>query len=775
MRSNGAVHIGNDVFLAVTRDVTDKAFLFSSSFPPREQLAPLPLNRKTRFHPHASLACSGAELNRYAESSARVGYPTEYGSDREAEFVADASTPLFHHSAHASPDGRKIAFISNVRRYHYIMDISVVPAAVCELEMPEVVQSVCWHTVEYHALCVLFTSGNLTIYDTDQSYLGVTVPRHRRITLRPAIERALAEAEAYEHPFPATRSTSSATVRLAKNAPASDNKGSQSTRPKPLAGEISTPRRSTASPAHATTTAATDVRSITHHSGDADSQAQAASYRVNHAKSLTSGMIATASHIAHSPRHVVPAGTGHGEVLPLSGTDKVSEEGTTSPPPSPKPATLPTSQLDLVGMYALPPTESIPAILLLLSSSGDVYAVHLRDDCLPVVAAAEATNDGRVHTCEEEALRKAEVAAVSLNVEVHHLISGDDTVAAEDEALAVAGCLVDMEAGTHAVFFCTANGLVKGAWVSGQDLLARHRVAHVRAAGRPNISFTLHTSDSLGVRASLAPSAPPITHGASMTLSQNVCVMRSGASGEVTFVIAFPHWDRRRQGWTCWRPPCSDAQERARKEAALPLVSTDAAPPPPIVLRLPYDTSDASVAVGCTELALVPEVSVMDGSCRRRNILAISLATLLRSALYARCGKLQLHPSAGSDATSRLRDPQPVVLDMLNALPECHRRWLRGFPQAEISAATLDLVRRIEELSSDMNRREAVQAQRRQRIAARLAGLEGRVAEMDGKLTQWHQTILDGIVHRRGGEAFRTANERLGKVFTMLNELEQRL
>lgn len=756
MRSNGAAHIGNNAFLAVTRDVTDTAFLFSSSFSPAEQLVPLPLSRKTRFLPHASLASNEAELNRYAESSARAGQSTEDVNVKEVVVSsAAASTPLFRHSAHASPDGHKIAFISNVRRHHYIIDISAFPAAVCELEMPEVVQSVCWHTVAHHALCVLFISGDLTIYDTDQSYLGVVVPLHRRIALRPVIERSLADAEAHVHPSPSSPSTAPTTISPVRGTTALDKEEAQSKRFKALAGKVSTTHLPHACPAHATTAEVTRFRALALYGGG--------------------GAIVTASDIAHSPSNAVAERIDHDEMVPVSSADEVGAEGAASHPPSPKPVMLPTSQLDLVDMYALPPTESTPAILLLLSSSGDVYAVHLGDDCLPVLTTAAATDDGRVRTREEEALWRAEVPAAPLSVEVYHLISGDDTGAAGDEAVAVGGCLVDEDAGTHAVFVLTANGLVKGAWVSKPDLLVRHRVAHVRAVGSPNISFTLHLSGSLGARASLAPAVPSLTHSVNMTLSQNVCVVRSGVAGERAFVMAFPRWDRRRQGWACWCPACPDAREREREAAALPLLSTDASPPSPIALRLPYDTRDASIAVGCTELVLVPEVSTMDGLCERGNILTISLAAVLRSALYARCGKLGLHPSAGTEATLRLRDPQPAVLDVLNALPECHRCWLRGVPEAEMSAATLNLVRRIEQLSGDVNRREMAQAQRRRRLVARLASLEGRVAEMDGMLAEWRQIILDGIVHRRGGDAFRTANARLRKVFTILNELEQQL
>ncbi|KAG5503540.1 hypothetical protein JKF63_05680 [Porcisia hertigi] len=761
MRSNGAVHIGNDAFLAVTRDITDSVFLFSSSFPPQEQIAPLPLNRKTRFHPHASLLCSEAELRRYANPANRAGPLTEDGGREETEIDAAASTPLFRHSTHASPDGRKIAFISNVRCHHYIMDISVVPAVVCEVEMPEVVRSVCWHTVAHHVLCVLFISGDLIMYDTDHSHLGVIVPRHRRIALRPVVERCLADTKLHVHRSRSSPSTARATADPSNNTTAPDDKEVQNANAKSPVEEARTRGQSPTCVAHPAPGSASGVRLSALCGDNVNTPPRAALHRVQTATDSSCGTIVC---------------MGNNEVALVSVDDEGNMENGALSLLNPKLATLPTSQLNLVDMCALSPTESTPAILLLLSSSGDVYAVHLRDDCLPVLETAAATDDGRVRTREENALGGGTVMAeASLSVEVYHLISGVDTCAAGDEALAIGGCLIDADAGTHAVFFCTANGLIQGAWVSEPDLLARHRVAHVHAIDSPNISFTLHLSGHLEAQAFMSPAVPSVTHTVGMILSQNMCVVRSGYSGERAFVISFPQWDRRRQGWVCWPPVSANAREQAYEETALPLLSTDAAPPLPIVLRLPYDTSDASIAVGRTELVLVPEVFKMNGSCKRHHTLAISLAALLRSALYARCGTLLLCPSPETDTRSHLRDPQPVVLDTLNAVPECHRCWLRGVPEAEISAATLNLAKRVEELTGDVNRREVARAQRQRQLMARLAGLESRVAEMNGMLAHWQQIILDGVVHRRGSDAFHTANDRLGKVFARLNELEQQL
>ncbi|KAK7197040.1 hypothetical protein NESM_000647900 [Novymonas esmeraldas] len=769
MRSNGAVHIGNDAFLAVTRDVTDSAFLFSSSFPPEEQLAPLPLSRKTRFYPHASLACTAAERERYAQvaaAAAGVQAATDSAAPRRADDdatatatatatgTAAATATAVRHSAHASSDGRKVAFISNTRRQHYIVDISVEPAAVCELEMPELVRSVCWHPRSTYALCVLCVSGDLTIYDTTDSHLGVVVPRHRRIALRPVVERCLADAAEREHQRrTASDPASDATVATAPKSPTV-------TAPLPAAKAVA------------------GAASPTAYSGAVTAAERVASYHVHTSTDPSGGTIVSARHKTRSPSHAAAERAGYDEVAPVTGAADVADE---SSPPSPTAASttaaLLTSQLDLVDMHALPATESMPVILLLLSSSGDVFAIHLSDDAAPVLATAAVTDDGRLRAGEEEeARRTAELAAAPPSVETHHLIAGDSS-GDDDVALAVGGCLVDADAGTHAVFVCTAGGLVKGAWVSEPDLLARHRVVHTRATGTPNVSFTLHLSSAVGARASLSPAVPTTTHGVSVLVAHNVCVVRTGRTGAQTYVLAFPRWDRQRQGWACWRPACADARERAREEAAVPLLSTDAAVPAPLALRLPYDTTGASVAVGCTELILVPETASTDAPCERHRIITVRFASLLLSAVYARCGVLQPQPRPTSSAETPAGPPAPTptVVDALRAVPRCHRLWMRGAPEAEVSSATVELVTRVERLAEDVGRRELEQARRRHRLLSKLEGLERRAAEVSGRLAQWRQTILDGVVHRRGGDAFLTANERLGKVFATLNELEQQL
>ncbi|KPA79302.1 hypothetical protein ABB37_05765 [Leptomonas pyrrhocoris] len=804
MRSNGVVHIGNDTFLAATKDVTDSLFLFSSSFPSEEQLAALPLARHARFNPHAALPCTATELEHYtAEATRERSTATADVAERALVLTTneELASPLFRHSLHASPDGHQIAVISNVQRHHYIVDIAVEPAAVCALKMPEIVRSVCWHPVAPHVLYVLFVTGDMMIYDTSRSRLGVVLPRHRRVALRPLMQRCLLEtneevsskaANGAPSPSSVTPSVPASAAAKPKNGKTGEDGTSTSTgirRHKSTTGASRAPSPAATSPPFASPSvyAASAKR------------AALPVYEVHMTSSPTSGTVLTASHLANSPQQGVAERQAFDEVIPI---DKESDDdvptGAEDNAVAAKTANTTastdvadaqrgrTAQTDLVDLYALAPTPSMPAILLVLSSSGDVYAVHIsEEDALPALATAAAVDDGRVRTLEEErsrlaALKGEEERAIS--IEVHHLIRGELT-ASWDEALAIRGCRIDADAGTHAVFFCTANGVVKGAWVSEPDLLARHRAAFVQSTGAPNISFTVHLDGRDGaVRECLSPAVPSTTHTVSMTQSRNLCLLRCGETGEASYLLALPCWDRQRKGWSCWQPTCEAARTTAEGSRALSLLSTANAVPPPIALRLPYDTRGFSVALGEQELLLVPEASVPKlGVCERHRIFSVVLLSLLRSALYARCGTLRLHPTVGK-AKEPLEEEavRTVKLDvaasresltkLVNLIPVCHRRWLCAAPQAEVDAATVELAALVERQARDLEQRERMQGQRRERLMARVAVLEGRVSEMTRTLDKWQQTLLDAIVHRRGVAAVHTANERLGEVHAMLNE-----
>jgi hypothetical protein len=826
MRANGAVHIGNDTFLAATKDVTDSLFLFSSCFPTEEQLAALPLARQVRFNPHAALPCSPAELEQYTATAVALELgrkpTTDTASQRSGTAKESAMTvavsrskeltsPLFRHSLHASSNGQQIAVISNVLRHHYIIDIATEPAAVCALETPEVVRSVCWHPVTPCVLYVLFVSGDLMVYDTSRSQIGVVLPRHRRIALRPVVQRCLAEAEqatggeVRNHDTPSTSSATSpapptvvsttfanAIAQSAVKCRTSTSNGQKhqktkedSHHPVQKPPSATTSSRPFVSPSVYTASCERNLLPV---------------YEVHTTSSPTTGTVLTASHLAASFSQAVAEQKAFDEVIPI---DKEPDDELVGGVKEISGATTPlhrrTSEADLVDLYALPPTCSIPVILLVLSSSGDVYAVHLNEeDTLPELATASVMDDGRLRTIEREQQRLAEqrtaAAASTVNAEVHHLIAGTPT-STWDEALAVRGCLVDADAGTHAVFFYTANGMVKGAWVSEPDLLARHRTAHVRTTGGPNIAFTVQLGSRGGVvRECLSPAVPSTTHTVTMVMSGNVCLLRRGETGEESFLLAMPCWDCQRRGWSCWKPAVDDSAATARMRHALPLLSTGDAVPPPVSLRLPYDTRGASVALGVQEMLLVPELaSLTTGKCARHRIFSISLLSLLRSVLYARCGTMQLHPVEG-----RLRPPAADVkrlvaataqsdtaaaaaaaaagreglLKMVNLIPTCHRQWLCGAEQTEVDATTVELATLVERRTRDVEQRERLQGQRRERLMARVAALEGRVAEMNSTYDKWQQTLLDAIVHRRGVAALQTANERLGEVHRMLNEWE---
>lgn len=828
MRSNGAVHIGNDTFVGTTRDVEENLFLFSSAFEPEERLAELPLSRRVRIVPKSALYCTANELDSYLSTTL---------ADNNDAAASEAEKPLLlRHSAHASADGRKIAYISTVRRHHYIIDISVEPAKVCEFSLPELVRSVCWHTAHCNVLLLLFVSGDLGVIDTSLSHLGVVLPRKQYIYLKDAVQQCWSDAweATYESgttadPSPHSQKKASSSSSVAKGD--TNHSGREAAETKTPHVESSLPlsvvHSRGGSPVPRDVISDAKTGELVRSSGPGTSKAPAGvvsrGVPIDGTRSL--GKSRSTACVVYAPRnpdnggslretsppptvftteerrevHVIVSEASDPivvETRSYGGLDTADDDSSQLCIPESSTVKA-TSHLDLVDISIMEHTKSLPAILLVLSSGGDVYSVKLNELGLPTTTEPSEVDDGSLRGVGNSAIP---VAAESEThpMEVHHLIAANLHLN-NDEALAVRGYLADLDAGTHGVYFCTANGLLIGAWVTEPDLLAQHRATMVRQAGRPAMDFTIHLGPETPVRHALSPAVPTTAHTVTMTSSQNICLVRYGPSAAMSFLVAMPLWNYQQRRWTYWHPNCPDGRERSREARLLPPLGSGAQPTQPIALRLPYDTRDASLALGCRELLIMPEVSSFDDSqktsktnwqCLRSSMLTVSISALLRSALYAQCGPLEIHapPSptstrSGPSAQKLIASKLQAVADgtstssatelLINSVPECHRRLLRGCPLADVDAATMTLAAMVEQQVNTLEQRELAVRRREATLRARLVKLESFVASTRNSLTESRRTLLDAVVHRRGASAVIAANERLGEVHDRLEELQQ--
>nr|CCC92382.1 unnamed protein product [Trypanosoma congolense IL3000] len=152
MRSNGAVHIGNDTFMACSRKSTGNVFLVTSRLV-EERVTPFPLERHVRFCPHESLESPEENIRQ---------------------------------SLHESFDGERVAVIGTGTHKHYIID--VLAARVCEFNVEHPVISVAWHPVNRTLLLLLLTTGELLVLHTDKVLLSVQFKKMERVFLHDLVE-----------------------------------------------------------------------------------------------------------------------------------------------------------------------------------------------------------------------------------------------------------------------------------------------------------------------------------------------------------------------------------------------------------------------------------------------------------------------------------------------------------------------------------------------------------------------------------------------------------
>lgn len=421
-----------------------------------------------------------------------------------------------------------------------------------------------------------------------------------------------------------------------------------------------------------------------------------------------------------------------------------------------------TSPLDLVDMCVVSPTVSLPATLLVLSSSGDVYALKLTPYGMPAIGDI-VLDDGRVPVSRQTLLRDlGDAHTFHLTPQVHHLIQGGGAAnggALEEDALAVRCCCADTESGLHVVLVCCSSGVLRGAYVDEPDLISRHRTLLPSLLPRQGAAtITVHFGPTLLARSFLSPAVPTTTHTIDMSMVGNVCMLRYG---DVAYVIAVPVWDVHRGGWSYYSPTAGlSSADRQRHEAMrLPLLSQEAAVPPPLMVRVPFAVKASSVGIGATEVVIVPESS---GSSR--HIISVKIATLLRSAMLARSGVLRFTPAPPKTSCSA---------DLLDRVVVCHQYFLSGLPSADVDGVTTDLAAGVEAAVATVAAQERAVQMRQSALAERLQQLATRVERANARCTAHLEEILQAIVVRRGPEAIVTGNERLGQIHEILTEFEE--
>lgn len=343
----------------------------------------------------------------------------------------------------------------------------------------------------------------------------------------------------------------------------------------------------------------------------------------------------------------------------------------------------PTSPYDVVALHIIAPTRSLPPTLLLLCSSGDVFAAKLDDQCEPTAAAAATAPEAKsteptatTTTTETAVVVQTRWRHASARSVLHRVVYGGSATY-DEEALALCTTLMDEDSGVHAVVVCYSSGVVRTYCLDEPALLARKVIPRASRGRRDALqkqTFVTHIGPAFEARALLSPAVPSTSHVVQLSVSGNVILIRCGDAD--AYLLALPTWDHHRKGWSYWRPACPDPDERAQEALRLPLVSQHSAAPPPLALRVPFDVQGASLALGLREVVVIPEVAALnvpttttaaaggdakapgsvDYVCPREHTVAVHVVPLLRSAMYAQCEEFRL--SYDGDAVEDAKDDE---------------------------------------------------------------------------------------------------------------------
>lgn len=231
------------------------------------------------------------------------------------------------------------------------------------------------------------------------------------------------------------------------------------------------------------------------------------------------------------------------------------------------------------------------------------------------------------------------------------------------------------------------------------------------------------------------------------------------------------------------------------------LISTDPSVPQPLAMRVPLEVRGLSLALGPRELILAPSASSGE-NCNDCAFISVEVSTLLSSARYASSGDLRLtFRSRGEGLDSARRSPTPPdglmrspimsqegsaergkseeainerLEDLLGFLVQANAAFLSGNDSA-LTGRFVDAVVALERTLVRTEEREEELTSREARLQTRVERLARHIAIKTGTLDKWNTLLLDAIAHQRGESAFRTANDRLGKIHVMLSNYERQL
>ncbi|CUG31602.1 Hypothetical protein, putative [Bodo saltans] len=187
---------------------------------------------------------------------------------------------------------------------------------------------------------------------------------------------------------------------------------------------------------------------------------------------------------------------------------------------------------------------------------------------------------------------------------------------------------------------------------------------------------------------------------------------------------------------------------------------------------------DAPAASSSSSAALEEKVGQVFDNLHHKEQLEKKNVELFLSALYAQQGSVAILPDTTSVApeSSQRRD-QALINDCI-MLASCEHRGILvdgGFddvPAAASSSSSAALEEKVGQVFDNLHHKEQLAREKREQLAAKLQGLQGRIEAAGEKATKMKDLLLEALYSREGlNEVYRT-NNVLGQIKTPLTELE---
>ncbi|EKF39595.1 hypothetical protein MOQ_000169 [Trypanosoma cruzi marinkellei] len=725
MRSNGAGHLGNDTFMAVTRDDTENMYLVTKKLV-EEPVTLYPLPRRVRFTPRSDIAFMDADMSSEAP-------PFTSMKERDA---ATPHSPLggpqqeeVRCSVHTSTDGKLVAVISAGRLNHYLID--VLNSRVCEFKTTAAVTGVAWHPTSPRRLMLLLATGTLLLLFVGTAVLGVLFEDRQEFRLNEVV---------LDHKY---------YIFNGDNVVPMDQLEDLRGRKREALMPQTTPK-------------------AVEQKGAAFIKYREASPPAATRSTSSSQSAAQASKISFEDNNREEEEKKEEqwkEEDNLWGNEVITDNDTVTE--MPEEAVLAVEEdkdrNSLIGMCIVPPSLSLPVMLLLLNHGGDVFSIKIDENGMPTALVKEF--DGCVDTLVGGGEGQQQHRETGSSPCVHYLLRGGISgVGYTEDPLAIGTTLLDEDVGRHVVFVIYSSGVLRGGWFSEPDLLCRDLM-------RRQMDFTIQLDAAFSPHLSL-PCFPSVAHLVGVQSCRNATLIRYNESA---YLCVWPTWSRKAAGWV-YR---DEDQEGCLR---VPVASQSAVMPEPIAVRLPYNVKGKSVAIGVNDILIFPETGAaipLEGSaCPRLKVVIAKIANLLLAAIYARGEKYNLAfdtvTTVGNEKTNKQKEsPERDCLErLLELTAESYRRWLCGYPHESKDSITVELAKGVQAAHGDFLARQNALEKREEELTTRVQKLLQKQKELSQGIVHSQGIIRDAVLHRCGVDAFYGANNALGKAHKLLNELE---